>query len=143
VVAVNALYQHGLTGIISVKNRFAGFAKSVALRALSTPHGLMYLKNLIMVDEFVDPFDLNEVMWALSTRTRASDIHVIPNMPLVLIDPAAEVPGKGHRLIIDATSFMAPDPVGADSKLVMPPAGAEIDELARMVQELQRQADKA
>ncbi|NKB35744.1 MAG: UbiD family decarboxylase [Gammaproteobacteria bacterium] len=143
VVAVNALYQHGLTGIISVKNRFAGFAKSVALRALSTPHGLMYLKNLIMVDEFVDPFDLNEVMWALSTRTRASDIHVIPNMPLVLIDPAAEVPGKGHRLIIDATSFMAPDPVGADSKLVMPPSGAEIDELARMVQELQRRAEKS
>lgn len=142
VVAVNALYQHGLTGIISVKNRYAGFAKSVALRALSTPHGLMYLKNLILVDEYVDPFDLNEVMWALSTRTRASDIHVIPNMPLVLIDPAAEVPGKGHRLIIDATSFMPPDIVGADSKLVMPPAGAEIDELARIVQELQREAGK-
>ena len=45
VVAVNALYQHGLTGIISVKNRFAGFAKSVAMRALGTPHGLMYLKK--------------------------------------------------------------------------------------------------
>lgn len=142
VVAVNALYQHGLTGIIAVKNRFAGFAKSVALRALSTPHGLMYLKNLIMVDEYVDPFDLNEVMWALSTRTRAGDIHVIPNMPLVLIDPAAEVPGKGHRLIIDATSFMPPDPVGADSKLVMPPAGPEIDDLSKFIQQLQGQAEK-
>ena len=141
VVAVNALYQHGLTGIISVKNRFAGFAKSVALRALSTPHGLMYLKNLIMVDDFVDPFDLNEVMWALSTRTRASDIHVIPNMPLVLIDPAAEIPGKGHRLIIDATGFMPPDPVGADSRLVMPPAGNEIDELAKTIQQLQKHAE--
>lgn len=141
VVAVNALYQHGLTGIISVKNRYSGFAKSVALRALGTPHGLMYLKNLIMVDEFVDPFDLNQVMWALSTRTRASDIHVIPNMPLVLIDPSAEVPGKGHRLIIDATSFMPPDIVGSDSKLVMPPAGAEIDDLAKYVQKLQREAE--
>jgi 3-polyprenyl-4-hydroxybenzoate decarboxylase len=101
----------------------------------------MYLKNLIMVDEFVDPFDLNQVMWALSTRTRASDIHVIPNMPLVLIDPSAEVPGKGHRLIIDATSFMPPDIVGSDSKLVMPPAGAEIDDLAKYVQKLQREAE--
>ncbi len=142
VQAVNALYQHGLTGIISVKNRHAGFAKSVALRALGTPHGLLYLKNLILVDEYVDPFDLNEVMWALSTRTRANDIHVIPNMPMVIVDPAAEIPGKGHRLIIDATSFMEPDPVGADSKLVMPPGGVEIDELARMVQKLQAETGK-
>ena len=141
VVAVNALYQHGLTGIISVKNRFAGFAKSVAMRALGTPHGLMYLKNLIMVDDDVDPFDLNQVMWALSTRTRASDIIVIPNMPMVLIDPAAEIPGKGHRLIIDATSFMPPDPIGGDAKIVSPPSGDEIDDLAKYVQRLQREAE--
>ena len=141
VVAVNALYQHGLTGIISVKNRFAGFAKSVAMRALGTPHGLMYLKNLILVDDDVDPFDLNQVMWAMSTRTRANDIIVIPNMPMVIIDPAAEIPGKGHRLIIDATSFMPPDPAGADVKIVTPPRGAEIDELARMIQRLQREAE--
>lgn len=137
VAAVNALYQHGLTGIIAVKNRFAGFAKSVALRALGTPHGLMYLKNLIMVDEDVDPFDLNQVMWALSTRTRASDIHVIPNMAMIFIDPAAETPGKGHHLIIDATSFMPPDPVGADAKMVTPPSGPEIDQLARRIADLQ------
>lgn len=137
VVAVNALYQHGLTGVISVKNRFAGFAKSVAMRALGTPHGTMYLKNLIMVDDDVDPFDLNEVMWALSTRTRADDTIVIPNMPLIPIDPAAEIAGKGHRLIIDATSFMPPDKLGSDSKIVTPPAGPEIDEIAKMIQVLQ------
>ena len=141
VVAVNALYQHGLTGIISVKNRFAGFAKSVAMRALGTPHGLMYLKNLIMVDDDVDPFDLNQVMWALSTRTRASDIIVIPNMPLVVIDPAAEIPGKGHRLIIDATSFMPPDPIGGDAKIVSPPTGPEIDDLAKYILRLQKEAE--
>ena len=31
VQAVNAMYQHGLTAIISVRNRMAGFAKSVAI----------------------------------------------------------------------------------------------------------------
>ncbi len=140
VVAVNALYQHGLTGIISVKNRFAGFAKSVAMRALGTPHGLMYLKNLIMVDDDVDPFDLNQVMWAMSTRTRDTDIIVIPNMPMVIIDPSSEVAGKGHRLIIDATSFMPPDKVGADSKTVTPPSGEQIDELAKRIQAMQSKA---
>lgn len=138
VAAVNALYQHGLTGIIAVRNRFAGFAKSVAMRALGTPHGTMYLKNLIMVDDNVDPFDLNQVMWALSTRTRANDIIVIPNMPMVPIDPSAEVPGKGHRLIIDATSFMLPDNLGADPHLVDRPMGPEIDALMQRLRELQQ-----
>ncbi|AKQ43488.1 ubiquinone biosynthesis protein UbiD [Aurantiacibacter atlanticus] len=139
VTAVNALYQHGLTGIISVKNRMAGFAKTVAMRALSTPHGLMYLKNLIMVDADVDPFDLNQVMWALSTRTRADDIIVLPNMPAVPIDPSAVVPGKGHRLIIDATSYLPPDPVG-EAHLVTPPVGDEIDELSKIIRAMQEGA---
>jgi len=142
VVAVNALYQHGLTGIISVKNRFAGFAKSVAMRALGTPHGVMYLKNLILVDDDVDPFDLNQVMWALSTRTRASDIMVLPNMPLVSVDPAAEIAGKGHRLIIDATGFMPPDVLGLDGRLVTPPQGPEVEALAKMIVSLQNESNK-
>jgi 4-hydroxybenzoate decarboxylase len=142
VVGVNAIYQHGLTAIISVRNRFAGFAKSVAMRALGSPHGILYLKNLILVDQDVDPFDLNQVMWALSTRTRASDIAVIPNMPMVIVDPAAEVPGKGHRLIIDATSHMPPDPMGADAKMISPPTGKEIDDLAKRIQALKGGLDQ-
>lgn len=140
VVAVNALYQHGLTAIVSVKNRFAGFAKSVALRALGTPHGLMYLKNLIMVDDDVDPFDLNQVMWALSTRTRASDIMVLNNMAMVPIDPSAEKAGKGHHLIIDATSFLPPDVGEEAARIVTPPSGPLVDELARRIQKLQQEA---
>ncbi|MCG2635027.1 MAG: UbiD family decarboxylase [Gammaproteobacteria bacterium] len=142
VEAVNALYQHGLTAIISLRNKYGGFAKSVALAALATPHGMMYLKNLIMVDEDVDPFDLNQVMWALSTRTRASDINVLDNMALVPIDPAAVVPGMGHHLIIDATSTAAPEQMGADAQIVSPPSGPEIDALARRVLQLQQEAIK-
>ncbi len=139
VVAVNALYQHGLTAVIAVRNRFAGFAKSVAMRALGTPHGLMYLKNLIMVDADVDPFDLNQVLWSLSTRTRSEDIIVLPNMPLSDADPSAAVPGKGHRLIMDASGFQPPDPVSASSHIVESPAGPEIDEISRMIERLRGQ----
>ena len=101
----------------------------------------MYLKNLIMVDDDVDPFDLNQVMWALSTRTRASDIIVIPNMPWCSLTPRRKFPARGHRLIIDATSFMPPDPIGGDAKIVSPPSGDEIDDLAKYVQRLQREAE--
>ena len=58
-------------------------------------------------------------------------------MPLIPIDPAAEVSGKGHRLIIDATSFMPPDKLGADAKIVTTPSGPEIDEIAKIIQALQ------
>ena len=138
VVAVNALYQDGTTAIIAVKNRFAGFAKSVAMRALGTPHGLMYLKNLIMVDSDIDPFDMNQVIWSLSNRTRADDIVILRNMPLSDADPSAEVGGKGHRLIIDATAYMPPDKISSNNNLVESPTGAVIDELERIINELRK-----
>ncbi|HSU68530.1 MAG TPA: non-oxidative hydroxyarylic acid decarboxylases subunit C, partial [Tepidisphaeraceae bacterium] len=72
VQAVNAMYTHGLLAIISTKKRYGGFAKAVGLRAMTTPHGLGYVKMVIMVDEDVDPFNLPQVMWALSTKFNAS-----------------------------------------------------------------------
>jgi len=50
VVAVNALYTHGLVLIVSTKVRYGGFAKSVGLACLTTPHGLGYAKIIIVVD---------------------------------------------------------------------------------------------
>jgi UbiD family decarboxylase len=120
--AVNALYQHGLTAIIAVRNRFGGFAKSVAHHALGLTHGLQYLKNIILVDEDVDPFDLESVMWSLSTRTRPDDVIVLPDLPLIPLDPSALVPGKGHRLIIDATKFTPPDPASHSFQIEPPPS---------------------
>src|SRR5258707_15803996 len=67
VESVNALYTHGLVVIVSTRRRFGGFAKSVGLRVLVTPHGLGYAKVVIVVDETVDPYNLPQVMWAIST----------------------------------------------------------------------------
>lgn len=119
VVAVNALYQHGLTAIIATKNRFGGYAKSVAFRLASTPHGISYCKNIILVDADVDPFDLVQVMWAMSTRVRADkDVIVIPHTPGMPLDPASEPPGMGNKLIIDATTPVAPEQVMRDVRMV-------------------------
>jgi UbiD family decarboxylase len=45
-----------------------GFAKWVGMRVLSTPHCLGHATIVIVVDEDVDPFDLNQVMWAISVK---------------------------------------------------------------------------
>ena len=37
-------------------------------RHLTTPHGLGYAKIIIVVDADVDPFDLKQVMWAMSVK---------------------------------------------------------------------------
>jgi UbiD family decarboxylase len=121
VVAVNACYQHGLTIVIAMRNKFGGYAKSVGMRCATTPHGINYAKNIILVDADVDPFDLNQVMWALSTRVRADmDVTVITHTPGKPLDPCSEPPGMGNKLIIDATTPAPPDAVMREVKMVEP-----------------------
>jgi len=108
--AVNAMYTHGLVVIVSTATRYGGFAKAVGLRVLTTPHGLGYAATVIVVDEDVDPFNLPQVMWALSTRMNPEhDLVVVPNMPVMELAPQADTPGIVHKLIIDATTPARPD----------------------------------
>jgi UbiD family decarboxylase len=108
--AVNAMYTHGLVVIVSTAKRYGGFARSVGLRVLSTPHGLGYAATVIVVDEDVDPFNLPQVMWALSTKMNpAHDLITIPGAPVMELAPQADVPGLVTKLIIDATTPVPPD----------------------------------
>ena len=132
VKAVNAIYQHGLTAIIATDSRLGGYAKSVAFRAASTPHGISYVKNIIVVDGDVDPFDLTQVMWAMSTRIRgAQDVIVIPSTPGMPLDPGSEPPGMGCKVILDCTTPVPPEPPMRDVAMVehVPEAQAYMDVL--------------
>jgi vanillate/4-hydroxybenzoate decarboxylase subunit C len=121
VVAVNAMYTHGIGAIVSTKSRFGGYGKAVAMRLLTTPHGMPYSKIVIIVDEFVDPFNLPQVMWAMTTRVRPSkDVVLIPNAPGMPLDPSSEPPGIQTKLIIDATTPVTPD-TGREAELLEAP----------------------
>ena len=51
----------------------------------------LYTKYVIVVDDDVDVFDLNDVMWALATRVRAErDIFLIPNAKSAILDPTSD-----------------------------------------------------
>jgi 4-hydroxybenzoate decarboxylase len=123
VEALNATYCHGYCSIISTRMRFGGFAKTLALRYLSTPHGITYPKFIIVVDDDIDPFDLQQVMWAIAVRFRAErDLVVIPNAPGSTVDPAHLVRGITTKVIIDATKPVFPDIPLADASIVdIPP----------------------
>ena len=119
VQAVNAMYTHGLLAIVSTKKRYGGFARAVGLRTMTTPHGLGYTKVVIVVDEDVDPFDLPQVMWALSTKVNpAGDLVNLPNMSVLELDPGSQPPGISNKLVIDATTPVAPDTRGHYSQPV-------------------------
>jgi vanillate/4-hydroxybenzoate decarboxylase subunit C len=110
VKAVNAMYTHGLLVIISTAKRYGGFAKAVGMRAMTTPHGLGYVSQVILVDEDVDPFDLPQVMWAQSAKVNPSeDVVVIPNLSVVELAPASQPAGVTSKMIIDATTPVKPD----------------------------------
>ena len=126
VVAVNAMYTHGIGVIISTKCRFGGYGKSVAFRLLSTPHGMPYSKIVIVVDEFVDPFNLEQVMWAITTRVKPDkDVSIIENCPGMPLDPSSYPAGMHSKLIIDATTPVAPEPTPREVELLMPPEKTE------------------
>jgi 4-hydroxybenzoate decarboxylase len=121
--AINAMYSHGYGAIISSKMRFGGFGKTLAMRLLSTPHGIVYPKFIIVVDEDIDPFDLQQVMWAIAVRFRAErDLVVIPNAPGSTVDPAHLVRGITTKVIIDATKPAFPDiPLADAAEVDVPP----------------------
>ena len=47
------------------------------------------LKNVFIVDEDVDPFDMNDVLWAMNTRFQGNaDIITIPGVRTHPLDPS-------------------------------------------------------
>ena len=50
-----------------------------------------YTKQVIVVDDDVDIFDMNDVMWALATRVRPEkDIVFIPGAKGAVLDPVSD-----------------------------------------------------
>ena len=136
VQAVNAMYTHGLLVIISTAKRYGGFAKAVGMRAMTTPHGLGYVKTVILVDEDVEPFNLPQVMWAISTKVNAAgDLVDIPNLSVLELDPGSQPAGITHKMIIDATTPVDPDNRGHYSQPVtdLPETGQWIGKLQQLL----------
>ena len=65
-------------------------------------------KMLVVVDEDVTVHDMNEVIWAITTRTDAArDITISNNTPTDTLDPASPLVNLGSKLGIDATQKTA------------------------------------
>jgi 2,5-furandicarboxylate decarboxylase 1 len=73
---------------IKMKKTAQGEPQQAILAALGTE---FYTKHVVVVDEDIDIFDLNDVMWAVATRVRPeTDIFFIPGCKGAILDPTSD-----------------------------------------------------
>lgn len=90
-------------GIISIKKKYPGQAKKVMMGLWGLGQ-LALTKIFVVVDEDVNVHDINDVIWAITTRADAArDTMIINNTPTDTLDPASPLVNLGSKLGIDAT----------------------------------------
>ena len=90
--------------IISIKKHYPGQAKKVMM-GLWGMGQLSLTKMFIVVDSDINVHDMNDVIWALTTRADpARDTVIINNSPTDTLDPASPLVNLGSKLGIDATT---------------------------------------
>lgn len=86
---------------VSMKKTAEGQAQQVILTALGMDH---HIKMVIVVDEDVDVFNEQEVLWAMATRLQADKgVMIFPNMMGETLDPSTGDDGLTAKMGIDAT----------------------------------------
>lgn len=92
--------------IVSIKKRYPGQAKKVMM-GLWGMGQLSLTKILIVVDQDVNVHDMNDVIWAVTTRADPKrDTMLIDNAPTDTLDPASSLLNLGSKMGIDATKKM-------------------------------------
>lgn len=88
-------------GYISIKKRKEGDAKTAIMAALGLQS---HLKNVVILDDDVDIYDLTEIEWALASRVQAStDVEIITGANGASLEPSHDIRGVTDKIGIDAT----------------------------------------
>jgi 2,5-furandicarboxylate decarboxylase 1 len=93
---------------VSMKKVAAGEPQLAVMATLGTE---FYTKYVIVVDDDVDVFDVNDVMWAVATRVRADeDIFFIKGAKSAILDPTSDP----HTFTVTKMGIDATRPAGED-----------------------------
>jgi 2,5-furandicarboxylate decarboxylase 1 len=118
--------------VLQLRQKYPGQARTAMLAALSSPY--LHPKFAVAVDEDIDPSDVNQVMWAIATRTDAlRDVQRVHATRVFTLDNASPIEEGmsamyrvGTKMAIDATR-----PVGAEAQRrfarALPPNFAAVD----------------
>jgi UbiD family decarboxylase len=101
-----------LHAVVAVEKPYEGFGKYVGLAVLGSVAG-RYIKQVIIVDDDIDPFDPIQVEWAVATRVQANrDIEILKHLTGIILDPSLPkeeqwTTSRTSKMIIDATRYDA------------------------------------
>ena len=89
--------------IISIKKRYPGQARKVMMGLWGLGQ-LALTKIFIVVDDDVNVHDMDDIIWAVTTRADAArDVMIVDHTPTDTLDPASPLLNLGSKLGIDAT----------------------------------------
>lgn len=106
--------------IVSMRKRHPSEPRNLMLSLLASGLGA---KQVTVVDDDIDPYDLQQVEWAVNTRMQPDkDIVIVPDLYSPTLDPSAPAPRASAKMGIDATAplgqerimFEAPVPLNQD-----------------------------
>ena len=96
--------------VVAIDQRYAGHARQVGVAAASCQAGAYLGRIVVVVDDDIDMFDMDDVMWAMCTRADpANDIEILhrcwsgPLDPILSPDRKERKEFYNSRAIIDAT----------------------------------------
>jgi UbiD family decarboxylase len=90
----------GMIAVIAMKQAYECEARNV----IATMLGSRRNKIIIVVDDDIDIFDMEQVLWAIATRSQADeDVVIFPRLVATAMDPSVRKLRVGAGLGIDAT----------------------------------------
>ena len=119
VVDVNVTEGGGyrFNAFIAIRKHKKGDAKTAILAALGLNKDL---KQVVIVDEDVNIFDLQEIEWAITTRAQASmDYTIVEGALGSSLEPSHDIRGVTDKVGIDATKPLE-DNTGKFSRAIIP-----------------------
>ena len=109
---IHGVYSHPAAAsgwghlVVSIKQQYAGHTAQVLAAAAQCPAAAYYTKWIVAVDHDVDPADMNQVLWAMSTRCNpADDIDIQRKTWSTGLDPSRVITEDrpyGSKAFIDA-----------------------------------------
>jgi 4-hydroxy-3-polyprenylbenzoate decarboxylase len=89
VPGIKGAYIHNaFLAVIAIEQRYAGHAKQTGMAALGCAAAARNGRFIVIVDDDIDPSNMNEVWWAMTSRCDpASDIDIIENCWASPLDP--------------------------------------------------------
>lgn len=107
---VRGVWAHEACGgrlliVVSITQRFCGHSRQAGFLTAQCPAAAYMNRFVIVVDDDVDPMNLEEVIWAVSTRCEPSeDIEIMRKTWGSRVDPLLDDPAAPYntRAVIDA-----------------------------------------